>query len=232
MPGGASKSGKEAPAVVAAAPGDDVITGWRFVATLKVTTPLSVLERHGEEVARTCGSHTSLPVYGNQAQGIWVARAKTFRELGLDIPEFRASTHAADIGPADADRYIPFLKDFRRILESSASADARLARLRELPAVSRDYREFWNRHLERDPDFPLRMFHVHSSLWKLDGVGRVTAAALRSTGFHTLEQIADASLQDLTAVPGVGMKLAQRIQTSAIALRASGESSSTQADAL
>ena len=52
-------------------------------------------------------------------------------------------------------------------------------------------------------------------LTDLEGVGDKTATALRDFGFSTIESIAKATLEELSAVPGVGIKTAERIQHSA-----------------
>ena len=52
-------------------------------------------------------------------------------------------------------------------------------------------------------------------LTDLEGVGAKTATLLRDFGFSTIESIAKATLDELSAVPGVGAKTAERIQRSA-----------------
>ena len=49
----------------------------------------------------------------------------------------------------------------------------------------------------------------------LEGVGEKTANALRAAGFNTPEEIAKASVEELTEVEGVGAKTAEKILESA-----------------
>ena len=60
-------------------------------------------------------------------------------------------------------------------------------------------------------------------LTELDGVGSKTATALRDFGFSTIQSIAAASVDELSAVPGVGTKTAEKILRSAIEVEQSTE---------
>lgn len=103
----------------------DIISGLRFHATLHLTTPLSVLQHHGEVFD---GPPSEAPAYGTPAQGIWIHETRSWRELGIDIDDWPESTAASDIGPVLASTYVPFLIRFRSIVESNLSlADKRSA---------------------------------------------------------------------------------------------------------
>lgn len=52
-------------------------------------------------------------------------------------------------------------------------------------------------------------------LESLAGVGEKTAASLRQAGFDTVEKIAQASIEELTKIEGIGEKTAEKIITSA-----------------
>ena len=73
----------------------DVISGLEFNATMQLRTPLRVLKRHGEIHSDI---NTELPQIVNEMwEGIWLAKTRTFRELGIDIDEFQESTMASNI---------------------------------------------------------------------------------------------------------------------------------------
>lgn len=186
----------------------DVVGGMRFVATLKVTTPLGILNHHGE---RFQGPPSETPVYGDPSQGIWIPYTKTWREIGFDIPEFRAGTVASDAGPVRPDEYLPFLVDFRTIFESDSPNEEKLKQMATLGKIA-PYRGFWQKLRANRPDFPLSMFFC--SLCDLDGVGRVTARNLYDAGFRTKDQVLASTPAVLTKVKGIGPSLAARMLAS------------------
>ena len=55
-------------------------------------------------------------------------------------------------------------------------------------------------------------------LAQLDGVGAKIAAVLKDSAFPTVELVAKASLEELSSIPGVGVKTAEKIQRSALEL--------------
>ena len=55
-------------------------------------------------------------------------------------------------------------------------------------------------------------------LAELDGVGAKIATVLKDSAFPTVELVAKASLEDLSSIPGVGVKTAEKIQRSALEL--------------
>ncbi|MDF2461774.1 MAG: hypothetical protein K0Q43_9 [Ramlibacter sp.] len=183
----------------------DILDGLRFNATLKVTTPLAVLRRHGE---RFDGPPSQAPAYGDMSQGIWMAQTTTWKSMGIDLPEFGAvSTHASDVGPVNPDDYLPFLIEFRTIFESEATDEIKLEQLAEL-GKKEPYRAHW-KTLRANRDFPLSLFFY--PLCKLDGVGRVTARSLYEAGFRSKSQVLASTPQELSTVRGIGLALAARI---------------------
>lgn len=66
----------------------DVHDGCRFSATLHLTTPYYVLIHH-DEIFHGPPNHA--PIYGSPAQGMWLPNTKSFKSLGIDLPEFRSA---------------------------------------------------------------------------------------------------------------------------------------------
>lgn len=89
----------------------DIMAGFRQVSTLDSHTTLICVSYSGKEwdlerkpighnlpFVSPKGSATGCPRHFN-CRSIMAPRTKTFKELGLDVPEFRASTKAASGGP-------------------------------------------------------------------------------------------------------------------------------------
>lgn len=99
---------------------DELITGWRFTATMSPSTPLRVLRHHGEKHPKPASSLPCLT--DDRSQGIWVPVTLTLRELGLDVDE-PSSTMASPAGQVDPNVFLPFLIAYRTIIESKASPE-------------------------------------------------------------------------------------------------------------
>lgn len=102
-------------------PLDDLITGWRFSASLMPWVRLSVLRHHGEFHA---GARAVLPrITDNPEEGIWLAVTQTFRELGIDIDEPQSTmSSAAGYVPLDGGEVLPFLIEMRECVEIADQA--------------------------------------------------------------------------------------------------------------
>lgn len=188
----------------------DILDGVQFVATLHVTTPYAVLIHHGEAYA---GPPSKAPQYGNQAQGIWIPKTKSWRSLGINLPEMPQAEHATDIGPRRPESYLPFLLDFRRIFEGNDNDEVKIEKLRLLAARTEDYASIWQRLEEVHQDFPRNLFY--GSFLGLPGVGRTTARNLYEAGFRSVEQIQSTEPSELLKVRGVGPGLATKLTSNA-----------------
>ena len=122
---------------------DDVITGLKFCATMHLDTPLQVLLRHGEVHSDETKPPPRRTLKPNQ--GIWIPTFKTYRELGVDIPEPTDYQHATEIGPAYPSEYIPFLIAVRRIAEAPESLECRRVMLREM-SLEAGWEKFLSKH--------------------------------------------------------------------------------------
>lgn len=186
----------------------DILEGVKFVATLHVSTPYAVLVHHGEVFA---GPPGKAPQYGNQAQGIWIPKTKSWRSLGIDAPEMPQAEHATDIGPRHPESYLPFLLDFRQIFEGNDSDDTKIEKLRLLATRTEGYASIWQRLEEVYQDFPRNLFYC--SFLDLPGVGRTTARNLYEAGFRSVEQIRSTERSRLQMVRGIGSGLAAKMQS-------------------
>ncbi|MDB6454733.1 hypothetical protein [Falsirhodobacter sp. 20TX0035] len=91
---------------------DNVIVGWRFIATMQRRTPLAWLSQH----LRQASAPSEVP----KQYGIWVPQTKTLRELGIDMDELPPPTMASEIGqiPQDGGDFLPFLVAYRHVVET------------------------------------------------------------------------------------------------------------------
>ena len=178
-----------------------IIKGVQFTATLQIRTPLSVLKHHGEIYE---GPPSEAPKYGSQRDGIWV-----FVTDLEDEESSYESHHASDIGPVKPSYYLPFLIEFRSIVESSFDHDEQIQKLYQLSECSKDFKAIWQKLTSHYDDFPHSYFY--SQFTALPGVGLKTAQALYEKGFKNVEQIKAASISELCKVPGLGKRSAERI---------------------
>ena len=184
----------------------DILRGYEFSATLQLRTPLHVLGHHGELFE---GPPSEAPVYGDKSQGLWVPKTHSYRELGIDLDEIEEGTHASDIGSVKAGYYLPFLKAFRRIVESEASVPDQLARIQELRNKSPQFAEVYDTHCRSNPDFPESYFY--HQLENIEGVGPALAKRLFDAGFYDQRLVHGATEADLHRIHGIGLSLAKRL---------------------
>src|SRR5437870_10796764 len=110
----------------------DVLAGLEFIATLQIRTPLAVLQHHGEYHP---GPPSAAPKYGSLADGFWSYKTKSWDQLAgrrLGLPEQPEPTYASDISPIAASKYLPFLQQFRHIVEKEGSVEEKLCQLEKL----------------------------------------------------------------------------------------------------
>jgi hypothetical protein len=182
-----------------------VASGCWYWANVSLKTPLEALRRHGEHFP---GTASNAPVIAGGNHGAWLGRAKTWREMGINVPEL-VSTTASPIGPVAPAEVIPFLIAFREIVESDLNQKTKIAQLRELRKHPL-HGPYWKRFAKAYQDFPHSFFYL--PLTQLPGVGQKTAKALYEAGFHTPSAIGAASLEELSLVPGLGKATASKLQ--------------------
>jgi hypothetical protein len=87
---------------------------------MQLCTPLKWLQRHREFHAGAERPTEALP----PEHACWMPVPKSWRELGIDEDEVPESTMASEVGqlPVDGGDFLPFLMEYRMIVEGSAEA--------------------------------------------------------------------------------------------------------------
>lgn len=184
----------------------DVIDGVEFCATLQIRTPLNVLLHHGEIYN---GPPSKAPNYASDADGIWMLKTKSWQSLGVDINESSDKTSVSDIGSIDSSIYIPFLLEFRRIVEGDLPIPNQIKAIRALKTSSSEFASILRKLSKTYPGFP-NSFYINR-LCEIPGVGPKTAATLFQAGFFSISHIKGASPERLNSVQGIGPSTAQKI---------------------
>lgn len=89
-----------------------LVIGWQYSATMQARNSLAVLQQHGRIESLAI---ESLPIIASDPwQGIWVPRTKSFKSMGLNLPEHQGLM-ASEIGPIPQDggdylRYLLYVK--------------------------------------------------------------------------------------------------------------------------
>jgi len=197
----------------------DLISGWRYSATLQLRTPLAYLKRDGEfspgpqEPSIVAPAEGHLPDgTGFNPYGIWL-RVIDYEGLGFTPPPLgQRSTEwgLVRIGSEEERNLISFLKSFRYIVETAEGLDQMLSELKELSTSTPENRKVWKKLKKADPLFPDSFFS--SSLMSLPGVGPSMAQKLYQAGFRTVMEVQAASDGELLAIPGLGKGLLAKIK--------------------
>ena len=189
------------------------VAGYRFCATIQLRTPLRVLRRHGtmhEGIDRL--PH---PVTAEQWQGIWIPVARSWRELGVDMPEPSFSM-ASDIGPipSDGGDYLRFLIEVRAVAEGTAGLEEErrdaVATILAQPRWTGFVAALGGAGAVLDRLFPPFVRTVPRLPAK-------TAVALSVAGLATPRAIGSTSDAALRAIPGVGPGLIAALRQAAAA---------------
>lgn len=157
---------------------------YQFIASLKLGTPLSVLDHH-REVRR--GPRAALPAYGGPAGGMWVLK----EEAGIEMKAPRADSKLA------------FLKDFRRIVESGATPERKRQALLDLAARNEDYSRMIATHRKANPNWVDEWVGYEEALG-LTGIGSGTARKLYDAGYRRSADLRKAGDREIGAIKGIG----------------------------
>lgn len=199
---------------------DDLVSGWRYSATLQLQTPLAYLEMDGEvssgpkEPSLLGPQESHLPNgTGFNAYGCWV-REIDYKGLGFSPPpppQRSTQWGPVRVGSSEEKDLLSFLKSFRYIVETAETMDQKLAELAELSTSTPANRRVWQKVVALESGFPDSFFY--GKLCDLPGVGRQAAEKLYWAGFRTVEEIQEASDEDLLRIEGVGKGLLARIRS-------------------
>ena len=197
----------------------DLISGWRYSATLQLRTPLAYLERDGEFSPGPKKPPLVGPALnfledgtGYNPYGIWLQELDSTR---WDFSPFPPGMRAAWLGPvrcgsSEEQELLSFLKSFRYILETAETMDQKLAELADLSFSTPANWRIWQKARASDPGFPDSFFY--GELGCLPGVGAKVAERLYWAGFRSVEEIQAASDEDLLMVEGVGKGLLRKLR--------------------
>ena len=200
---------------------DDLIVGWRYLATLQLRTPLVYLEMDG----RFSAGPKEPPLFGTaenfleggagfNAYGMWL------REIDHSIlPPSTIASRAAELGPIrigskEEKDFVSFLKSFRYIVETGETLDQMLSDLEELSTSTPGNVKWWEKYSAWDPLWPDSYFIGQLCINLPTGVGPAKAERLYLAGFRTVEQIQAASDEALLKVEGLGKGLLRRLRGS------------------
>lgn len=102
----------------------DLTAGWQMSVTMQLRTPLKWLQRHREFHAGADRPAEALP----PEHACWVPLTKAWRSIGIDMDEVPETTMASQAGqiPVDGGDFLPFLMEYRMIVEGAADALAAL----------------------------------------------------------------------------------------------------------
>jgi hypothetical protein len=188
----------------------DILKGLTFHATLQIRTPLSVLIHHGESFS---GPPSKAPRYGTEADGIWLYKTKTWREIGINIDEMSEVEGASDVGPVRASEYILFLIDFRKIVEGQDFINVKMTAIKKLCRNNTQYQKYFrmlNKSNEHKGDFPASFFYNQFTV--IPGIGAKSAKSLFEADIKTFDDLKNADDKALLAVPGIGQAVLKKIR--------------------
>jgi hypothetical protein len=179
---------------------DDVIVGYKFHATLQLSTPLYILKHHGE-IFKGLPSHA--PAYGSE--GGWLPEINPEYNLGAGI----ISDSATDIGPINENDYLPFLMDFRTIIESNDTHNNKLKAINELVRLEK-YHKVSDLILKGDENFPHTFFY--RQLIEVPGIGMKAAQNIYEAGLVSIDDLLSADETELLKIKGIGKEAVRKVK--------------------
>lgn len=198
---------------------DDLIAGWRYLATLQLNTPLAFLERDAEyspgfKEPSPVGPITSSLEDGTgfNSFGMWLQEID-HSILPPSPNEQRASELGSiRVGSSEERELVSFLKSFRYIVETAETLDQQLSELKELSTSTEGNKTVWSKYSKGDPLWPDSYFIGQLWIQLPKGVGPAKAKNLYLAGFRTIEEIRAASDENLLRVDGLGKGLLRKLR--------------------
>jgi hypothetical protein len=179
---------------------ESLLKGWEFGATLQLRTPLRVLFRDGEKYE---GLAEPPVIAQQQWEGDWGRGIKSFKDLGIDLPEFDMKiTRSSDVGqiPLDGGEYLKFLIKVRTIVEADSSVEDRRILLRQ-ELRQPEWRDFCAR-LGGNQNVTEQFFPPF--IQTIKGLPKDAIAAMWEAGITTPEQLENSTDANLRAIKGIG----------------------------
>lgn len=179
----------------------DIIIGLEFHATMQLRTPLRVLKRHGE-------IHTDInteqpKITHEMWEGIWIAKTRTFREMGIDIDEFRndGAIYTSYGVKIKKSKCLPFLIAIREVVELDESIDSRISKLHE----SRENFPNWRSLAGAfgGTDYFIKEFFP-LFIETIPNINSSSVDELLKLGIDTANKLEEANDEALLAINGIG----------------------------
>ena len=200
---------------------NDLIVGWRYLATLQLRTPLAYLEMDGKFSAGPKEPPLVGPTEnfleggaGFNPYGMWLQEIDHSILPPSTIASRAAELGAIRVGSKEEKDLVSFLKSFRYIVETGETLDQMLSELEQLSTSTPGNRRMWTRYSEGSPLWPDSYFIGQLWLKIPKGAGLTKAEKLYLAGFRTIEEIQAASDEDLLKVEGVGKGLLRKLRGS------------------
>ena len=204
---------------------ESVTTGWEYSCNLSLTTPRICIENDGLITNDTSvkpelfGEPNKLGKDGDPSGdfGSWIRRhghEEEFEELA-NISQNMIYARQSDIGRIPPKSKLEkdfkcFLMDFRSIAESYLDIEEKLALIKnQLIIKSKANKDIYQK-LVIKKNFPDSFFSI--CLCEINGVNEKTASLLWDAGYHTKEQVLNASDDDLLEINGIGKSLISKIK--------------------
>lgn len=190
---------------------EDIITGWRFCATMQMRTPLAILREHNRLVPASPEGPPQLTT--EMWQGIWVP------DLGSDWDFLgEGASMASEVGPIprDGGDYLPFLIAVRTIAEGRATVSEKEASLRSLTkergSGGTPYSKFFGERELVEQVLPRTI--------QLLPIPKPVRESLLAAGYKNLAKVQAASNEALLGIKGLGPKSLINIREFLAATRA------------
>jgi hypothetical protein len=200
---------------------DDLIEGFSFHPTLKLKTPLWLLEKDGEIFN---GEFDDRPQYGDDSQGFWTPKVSSKFDF-LD----KGATSASDAGPVFQEEYLVYAKSFRGIVESELPINNKINEINELPKLSLTHKKIHYLLVKyRDGKIELlydyvfanskekidHYYDVDGYLFLIHGLNKVSIDSLTSSSIKNINQLDNMKDKDILAIKGIGSVSLKKIRAS------------------
>lgn len=190
----------------------DIISAWKFVATLRLDVPYRVISRDGE---KSPPDRHPPEIAKAMWEGIWITETKTFAELGIDLEEpfIGPATRWSDAGlqTDGGEQYLKFAREFRPIVETfDPPSERRNAALGVLldPHHQEIVTALGGSAAVLDRLLPPFLLTVH-------GIGEAQCASAWQVGVSTPHDVLNAAFVELQAIKGLGPRKIERLKAAA-----------------